>query len=441
MKKKFNYDGWKNLFTGQGVVGKDKQLANQFVRGLKLTDTTLDNLYRGDGFGKRIVNLINGEIVREWFEVIGDTDGEINKYLANLKAKSFCGKALRWADVFGGSALVLGLNDGGKFEDPLDINQLKGIEFLRVYDRRRVTWTHQYLYSDPNDKKFGLPQFYDITPVNNTATVLYKVHESRLILFDGRDVTDQFRVENNGWGDSIYQSIFEQLSNLNGSYFSVKNILDDFIQTIIKLNNLEELLAAGEEDQIRTRMEIMDLSRHIMNMIFIDKNEEYEKKSSTITGIPDVMDRFSLALSAVTGIPLTLLMGQSPAGLNATGASDIRQWYDKISAEQEERFLTAAERLVFLSMVSKEGPTKGKILDGWGVEFNPLWQPTDKEICETRKTQAESDGIYIDRGVLTAEEVAQSRFGGEEYSHETTLDETIDRSPVTEEPIEKPTEE
>lgn len=436
MKKSFSFDGWKNLFTGQGVTGKDKQLANQYVRGLKLSDTTLDNLYRGDGFGKRIVNLINGEIVREWFEVIGDTDGEVNKYLFNLKAKKYCGKALRWADVFGGSALVLGLNDGGQFKDPLDLNSLKGIEFMRVYDRRRVTWTHQDLYSDPNDKRFGEPQYYDITPVNNTATVLYKVHESRLILFDGRDVTDQVRVENNGWGDSIYQSVFEQLSNLNGTYFSVKNIIDDFIQTIIKLNNLEELLAAGEEGQIRTRMEIMDLSRHVMNTVFIDKDEDYEKKSSTITGIPDIVGKFESALSAVTGIPITLLMGQSPGGLNSTGKSDIQQWYDKISAEQEERFLTAAERLVYLAMMSKEGPTKGKPIDGWGVEFNPLWQSTDKEICETRKTQAESDAIYLDRGVITPEEVAESRFGGNEYSFETVLDESIDRSPIKEEPIE-----
>jgi hypothetical protein len=73
-------------------------------------------------------------------------------------------------------------------------------------------------------------------------------------------------------------------------------------------------------------------------------------------------------------------------------------------------------------MLSKEGPTKGKVLDDWSLEFNPLWQPTEQETVEMRNKQAETDKIYIEQQVLTPEEVTLSRFGGDEYSIETSVD-------------------
>ena len=49
----------------------------------------------------------------------------------------------------------------------------------------------------------------------------------------------------------------------------------------------------------------------------------------SLTGVTEVMDRMINMVAAVSGIPVTVLMGQAPAGLNATTSeSDIRSWYD-----------------------------------------------------------------------------------------------------------------
>ena len=48
--------------------------------------------------------------------------------------------------------------------------------------------------------------------------------------------------------------------------------------------------------------------------------------------------------------------------------------------------------------------------------------PSEKEIAEGRESVARSDALYIDRGALSADEVASSRFGGDRYSSETMLD-------------------
>jgi hypothetical protein len=58
----------------------------------------------------------------------------------------------------------------------------------------------------------------------------------------------------------------------------------------------------------------------------------------------------------------------------------------------------------------------------WSVEFCPLSQPTQKEIVDARKVQCEIDVAYIGAGVLSQENVARARFGGDQYSFETKVD-------------------
>ena len=56
------------------------------------------------------------------------------------------------------------------------------------------------------------------------------------------------------------------------------------------------------------------------------------------------------------------------------------------------------------------------------MAFNPLWQMTEAERVDIRLKQSQADVAYINAQVLTPEEVASSRFGGDAYSIETKLD-------------------
>ena len=64
------------------------------------------------------------------------------------------------------------------------------------------------------------------------------------------------------------------------------------------------------------------------------------------------------------------------------------------------------------------GFAPGEITFTW----NPLWQMSDLEQAEIEKKRAETDAIYIQAGVVSAEEIALSRFGGDAYSTDTVLD-------------------
>jgi hypothetical protein len=66
--------------------------------------------------------------------------------------------------------------------------------------------------------------------------------------------------------------------------------------------------------------------------------------------------------------------------------------------------------------------TSGGEPENWGIKYRSLWQPTDSEKAEVRLKMAQVDRAYIDMGVLNASDVLASRFAGDEYSLDTTVE-------------------
>src|SRR5690606_36742543 len=158
---------------------------------------------------------------------------------------------------------------------------------------------------------------------------------------------------------------------------------------IWKIKGLAEIVSLDKNEELANRIAAMELARSIVRATVIDsEGEEFERKQTPVSGLPELLDRLATRLAAAADMPVTLLMGQSPAGLNATGESDIRFFYDRISAAQELEIKPKIEHLVRLLLKSHDGPSKGKEPDKWSVEFSPLWQQSEKEIAETRKIVA-----------------------------------------------------
>ena len=79
------------------------------------------------------------------------------------------------------------------------------------------------------------------------------------------------------------------------------------------------------------------------------------------------------------------------------------------------------------------------MIDGWEIVFNSLWQQTQDEIVETRLNQAKIDEIYVTKLGMNSKIVIQNRFGGKDYSYETSMDvevEEVDGDVETEEDMD-----
>jgi len=408
-------DGWQNLMSLLGTK-YDKKTHLKYRFPGRLDNMTLNSLYRGDGFAKKVVTLPVHHMLREWFKVDGDTEGTFQDIYKMIKLKKHLKTHLTWDRLHGGSGMLVGLDDGGELHDPVNYNRLKGIRFIKVYDRWLIHHNVNYRDEDPNSPTYGELLYYDIIPPRGNQFV---VHRDRIHILDGLEISMQEKHANQEWGDSVLQAAYEYVKGLANIYSNVESIIEDFVQTILKIENLQQLIATGREDLVKKRMEILDLGRSMMNTMLLDDKEDYDKKASQTRGVEKVIQEFAIALSAVSNIPVTLLMGRSPAGMDATGESDLTIFYDWISSLQEDKALDVIDWINFRIVNSSEYNVS---TNEPAVIFNPLYQPTEKEIVETRKDQAEIDAMYIDRGVLLSNEVRQSRFGGETYSHDTVVE-------------------
>lgn len=428
-------DGWMNLFTSMGT-NKDRLTRTKFGMLARIDRVQLEQIYRSDGLGRRIIDTVPQDGTREWIDIEGDPDGAILKELQRLKAKQEFRNLWRWARLYGGAIMVMGVDDGKSLEAPLDPERpVRKVIFLRVYDRWQVTWNSADINNDPASEFFGEPEWYRVTPYG-AGVDNFRVHRSRTVEMHGETLPERERIRNNGWGDSTLQSVYEALRDVGTAYNGAANILTDFITTILSVENLAEMIAAGQEDVVKKRLEIIDLSRSILNTVILDKNEQYNKQASSIAGLPDLLDRFGLFLCGVTGIPATKLFGRSPAGMNATGEADLRNYYDDIKSEQEDRLLDPITKLKDLLVTARDGEIKSQNTDDFQVKFRSLWQLTDKEIADTRKVVADTDKLYVDMGAVDPVEIAKSRFGGERYSMETEIDVELRESvKLTEEDI------
>ena len=79
--------------------------------------------------------------------------------------------------------------------------------------------------------------------------------------------------------------------------------------------------------------------------LFLDKEEEFEQKTAIFGTFPEVLMAFLQIVSGAADIPAARLLGQSPAGMNATGESDLRNYYDRLQAMQEVEMTPAMMRL------------------------------------------------------------------------------------------------
>ena len=62
--------------------------------------------------------------------------------------------------------------------------------------------------------------------------------------------------------------------------------------------------------------------KSINNLLLLGDGETWARERIDFGGLPDMVRTFLQVAAGAAGIPVTRLLGQSPAGLSATGDSD-----------------------------------------------------------------------------------------------------------------------
>lgn len=425
--KVFHLDGWVNVLTGLGQLNKDKRTGAS-IEYSPFQESDAASLYAGDDIAAKIVDLLPDEALREPFEVTGVEEAQaqaISKEFERLKAVQAMNKAWKWARLFGGSGIFMVTNDSRDLAEPMQPNAK--LLSLVVMSRWELVADFESIETDIRKTNFGMPTLYNFYPRSASTDVATKIHASRIIRFDGVELPERERVQNQYWGDSILNRLYNAIRNYNSVHDSAASVMQDFRVAVFKIKNLADRIAGGDDQAVIKRLQLVDLSRSIARAVVIDADgEDFEYRSGTVSGMPELISKAENRLVAGTNIPHTVLLGESPSGSNATGNSTVLGWYDYI-ASQQSVYLKPKHQELILKVMASIGIQPPL---GWDVSYAPLWQMDEKEISELRNKNMQTDVGYIDAGVLSQEEVRESRFGGKKYSSETSLQSTPNYKPL-----------
>lgn len=433
-------DGWESLLNGLGQAGYDKRHDVVFGTVNPIDNATAMNLWRGNDIARKIIEKLPKEELRAGFaltiqdddEATENVDDEQNaservadvvRMWRKLGAVQKIRQARCYQRAYGGAAILLGAIDSGKANKPLNIDTVRSFSWLTVLEPREIT--PLYYYNDPNEDKFGEVEIWQVSPITQGASKdgssyvsTTEVHESRLIIFPGITVS---RLTQGGglpgWGDSCLTPVHEILRDYGIGWSAAAVLLADFSQAIYKMAGLEQLLSADTSDLFVERIRMMERSRSVARCVVIDQEEEFERKTTSVQGLPELLDEFKARVAAAADMPVTVLFGTSAKGLNATGEGDQAVWYDEVAACREEYTVPAMERITELCL-----KVTGGIPDRWEVRGKPLHQMSAKEEAEICKIHAETDAINITSRVYSAEEAALARYGGGTYGHDMRID-------------------
>ncbi len=435
----FREDGYVNLLTRYGT-SKDSTEAYRYAPEPVVPDDLLTTYYEGNGLFAKIIDTPAEEAIKHGFTLEDLSDQDLESFyieaLDELDWEETAMTAIKWARLFGGSIIVMLINDGRGLDEPLDWRNIKSIDDLVVYDRSIISYDTSSMYSYRPDDPFrtrgsrlGLPEYYHVSSKTGTFTV----HESRCLIFQNGILPEN---TSNSiyqlWGMPEYVRIRRAIRDAEVAHGSATKLLDRSIQAVYKMKDLSAELATEDgENRVLRRLQTIDMARGLLSSIVIDNdNEDYDFRTFQFNGVADVVDCTCNFLSALTSIPQTILFGRSPAGMNSTGESDLENYYNFI--ERIDRRMVKKNLRYLLSIVFRAGVATGEVdeIPKIKIRFNPLWSLSDVEQADldqkraqTQQTKAQTAQIYVDMQAVDPSEVRKKLADSEDFDVENMLDE------------------
>ena len=328
---------------------------------------------------------------------------EIGDEMKRLELRSKFKEVAEFDGWMGRSHLYIDTGDGDDPEE-LESNLGNGSDdiskekfkkgSLRNIKHVEPIWCYPWMYnsSDPTADDWYNPQVW--------YWMQKKIHVSRLLTFVGRPVPDILKPAFAFGGLSMSQMAKPYVDNWLRTRQAVTDLIESFSVSGVYTNAQSLMQGGGEE--VLDRIELFNSVRTNSGTLVLDKETEEFFNITTPLGTLDALQAQSQEqMSSVSGVPLIVLLGITPKGLNASSEGELRVFYDLILAAQENLYRDKLHRCICFIQLNLYGEVDPAI----GFEFEPLWSLDEKGEAEVRKVKAETHQLYIDMGVFGQDEV------------------------------------
>lgn len=398
---------------------------------------TLNALYRENWIVRRIIDTIPNDMLKNWITVTSQLEPElIDRYKRELRKTQLIQKikkGLKWGRLYGGAiGIMLVRGQGDNLSLPLDLRRMVPGDFagLLIFDRWNGVNPSGELVSDIRDPEYGLPKYYSVTDPANGGLV--KIHHSRCLRFTGNDLPYWEELAEQYWGASVIESVFDELKKRDNVSWNIAQLTFMANLRVLKMSDLGQLLAMGDQHSQAELYRTIAAQNELMSnmgMQIMDAADSLETHQYTFSGLSEVYEQFIMDIAGAAEYPVTRLFGRSPSGLNATGESDMQNYYEMIAAKQESDLRPALNKLLPVVFMS----TLGVVPDDLDFEFDPVEEPNDEERTDLAKSGTDIVVSAVNAGLVSA------RTGLKELKQQS--ERTGVWTNITDEDIEKASDE
>ena len=354
----------------------------------------LTSLYRDNWIVQNIIANIPNDMIRKWYELKTSLEPEYLKQMTRLERQTQIRKKLLlgmyWGRLYGGAAGIILIKGHRDLSQPLDPETVMPGSFLglQILDRWNGIYPESELVTDPEEQDFGLPAYYTIQD-DLSGGLMTRVHHSRIVRFIGRELPWMEQVTEMYWGESEIEAIYNEVVRRDNVAGNIAALTFRANINYMEAEGLDQLLGTANTEMQRRFWNLM-AAQSIMENNFgtriINKGDAIHNTQYTFTGLSDVYDCIMMDVAGAARTPVTKLFGRSPSGLNATGESDMRNYYDYIDGLRETELRGIIERILPIMALS----AWGEIPDDMDIDFPPMQTPDAKEVAEIadQKTNA-----------------------------------------------------
>jgi phage-related protein (TIGR01555 family) len=407
-------DGWVNAVVGFGGA-KDKTTATTWDAAFaRLNEAQLTGMYATEDLSAKIVNLYPRQALREGWKLTGfkpELADEVSDFLEPYMPETQTLHGLIWGRLYGGAATWFGNDD-----DPASPFVMgERVDFLRTIDKR---FLHPVQNPGTLDVQ-GLPTFYEVRTAQ--GKVVGTVHASRLVIYPGEMTDDLTRQSLGHWDLSVLQRPYNALRSDGTVWKAAEYLMTEASMGVLKIKNLVSLVAAGQKALLSARLAILNMGRSFAKSMTLDKDtEEYSRETIAFAGIPELTDRALKRVASAAEIPVSVLIGEAPAGLNATGDNDLRWFLMQVQAYRMHVVQKRALRII-RALLSQPGSPVREAAPKVGIMWPELWTPSASEMADIFLKYSQGDVNYATAQIALPEEIALSRFAATGWSSVTTI--------------------
>ncbi len=399
-------DAFQNVLARLGTGTPNLLESTQYsLQRLTRDFNTLNALYRESWIIRRIVDVIPSDMLKNWLTITSginpDVEKKLNLELRRTQLIDKVKRGLQWGRLYGGAlGVMLVKHQGTDLSLPLQLDWIMPGDFagLLIFDRWNGVNPSSELIEDIADPDYGYPKYYTVTDPSGGGSV--KIHHSRVIRFLGNLLPYWEELAEMQWGASVVESVFDELKKRDNVSWNIAQLTFMANIRVLKMQDLGQLLAATDSEsqkELYNTLEAQNMLLNNMGMQVMDAADGLETHQYTFGGLADCYQQFIMDISGAAEIPVTRLFGRSPSGLNATGESDLQNYYDMIAEKQESVLRPILNKLLPVFVLS----TLGSIPEDFDFEFDPVAEPTDKERADLAKCGTDNVVAAYNAGLIS----------------------------------------